>query len=175
MISPVENLALFKTDAVISVVDDDESVRSSLQRLLRSMDFTVKAFSSAREFLDQGPLDHYGCAIVDIRMPEMDGFGLQKQLLESGVKLPVIFITAYEDPGVRARAIQAGAMAFLQKPFNDPDLMEAIRLALKRSRQQMQEGIKAVSKDGQGNRKPDLSAKKHPRNSDENITATYWG
>jgi FixJ family two-component response regulator len=140
------------------------------------MDFTVKTFSSAREFLDQGPLNHYGCAIVDIRMPEMDGFGLQKQLSEFGIKLPVIFITAYEDPGVRARAIQAGAMAFLQKPFNDPDLIEAIHSALKCSRQQMQEEAQGVvRKDSQGDRIPDLSAKKQPQNSDENMTATYWG
>lgn len=175
MLSPTENFALFKTDAVISVVDDDESVRNSLQRLLRSMDFTVKVFSSAREFLDQGPLNHYGCAIVDIRMPEMDGFGLQKRLLECGAKLPLIFITAYEDPGVRARATQAGAMAFLQKPFNDPDLMEAIHSALKRSRQQMQEGVRVVGKESQKERKPDVNTERHPRSSDENITATYWG
>jgi len=175
MLSLSENLALIKTDAVISVVDDDESVRNSLQRLLRSMDFTVKTFSSAREFLDQGPLNQYGCAIVDIRMPEIDGFGLQKRLSEFGVKLPVIFITAYEDPGVRARAIQAGAMAFLQKPFNDPDLIKAIHSALKRSRQQMQNSAYTVRKDGEGNITSDLSMKEPPQNSEENITATYWG
>jgi FixJ family two-component response regulator len=128
---------MLKTDAVISVVDDDESVRNSLKRLLRSMGFEVRAFPSAFEFLRQGPLHDHGCVIVDVRMPEMNGLDLQKRLTGSGVSLPVILITAYEDPGVRAQAIQAGAVAFLQKPFSDPSLMDAINLALERSSQQI--------------------------------------
>ena len=126
-------LAMLKTNAVISVVDDDESVRNSLQRLLRSMGFEVRTFPSAMEFLRQGPLHDHGCVIADVRMPEMNGLDLQKRLLDSGVALPIIFITAYEDPGVRVQAMQAGALAFLQKPFSDPSLRDAICLALERS------------------------------------------
>ncbi len=127
---------MLKKDALISVVDDDESVRKSMQRLLKSMGFAVRTFPSGREFLHQGPLHDHGCAIVDVRMPEMNGLDLQKRLSDSGVSLPVIFITAYEDPGVRAQAMQAGAVAFLQKPFSDPFLTDAIMLALERSNQQ---------------------------------------
>ena len=128
---------MFKTDAVISVVDDDESVRKSLQRLLRSMGFKVRTYPSALDFLHQGPLYDHGCVIVDVRMPEIDGLDLQKRLAGAGVSLPVIFMTAYEDPGVRAQAMQAGALAFLQKPFSDPSLMDAICCALERSQQQI--------------------------------------
>jgi FixJ family two-component response regulator len=135
--SSQEKLTLLKTNAVISVVDDDESVRNSLKRLLRSMGFEVKTFPSAREFLHQGPLHDHGCVIADVRMPEMNGLDLQERLSDSGVSLPVIFITAYEDPGIRTRAMQAGALAFLQKPFSDPSLMDAICLALERSHQQI--------------------------------------
>lgn len=130
-----EQLTLHKTNAVISVVDDDVSVRNSLKRLLRSMGFEVKTFSSALEFLHQGPLHDGGCVIVDVRMPEMNGLDLQQRLSDAGVSLPIIFITAYEDPGVRAQAMQAGALAFLQKPFSDAKLMDFICLALESRRQ----------------------------------------
>ena len=134
--SSQEAFSQLKTNAVISVVDDDVSVRNSLRRLLRSMGFEVRTFPSAPEFLYQGPLHEHGCVIVDVRMPEMNGLDLQKRLSDSGVSLPVIFITAFEDPGIRAQAMQAGALAFLQKPFSDPSLMDALCLALERSNQQ---------------------------------------
>lgn len=128
--------AEMKKNAVISVVDDDESVRTSLKRLLRSLGFDVRTFPSAMEFLNQGPLHGHGCVIMDVRMPEVDGLDLQKRLSDSDVPLPVIFITAYEDHGARTRAMEAGAVAFLQKPFSDPFLIDAISLALERSSQQ---------------------------------------
>ena len=134
MSSP-EQLVLLKTNAVISVVDDDDSMRISLQRLLISMGFAVETFPSAREFLKQGHLHAHGCVIVDVRMPEMNGLDLQQSLSDAGIPLPVVFMTAYEDPGVRARAMQGGALAFLQKPFSDTALMDVIWLSLKRSRQ----------------------------------------
>ena len=140
-------LAMLKTNAVISIVDDDESVRNSLQRLLRSMGFEVKTFPSAIEFLHQGSLNKYGCVIADVRMPEMNGLDLQRRLLDSGVSLPIIFITAYEDPGVRVQAMQAGALAFLQKPFSDPSLTDAIRLALERSSKQTAGSEEIVRRD----------------------------
>lgn len=120
-------------EVVISVVEDDESVRSSLRRLLRSMGFQVMTFPSALEFLRLGPLQDRGCAIVDVRMPEMDGLDLQKRLLQADVGLPIIFITAYEDNGVCARAMRNGAVAFLQKPFDEASLGDAISTALCRS------------------------------------------
>lgn len=122
-------------DSVISVVDDDKSVRNSLKRLLRSMGFEVRTFASAFEFLQQGPLHDHGCAIVDVRMPGMNGLDLQKRLQESGILLPIIFITAYDDPGVCERAMQAGSVAFLQKPLSDSLLTDAIGAALERSSQ----------------------------------------
>jgi two-component system response regulator FixJ len=99
------------------------------------MGFEVRTYPCALDFLHQGALHDHGCVIMDVRMPEMNGLDLQKQLSDSGGSLPVIFITAYEDPGVRAQAMQAGAMAFLQKPFSDQALTDAICLALERSQQ----------------------------------------
>jgi len=128
---------MLKTDPVISVVDDDVSARKSLKRLLRSMGFEVKTFASALDFLQQGPLHDHGCVIVDVRMPGMSGLDLQKRLSDAGIIVPVIFITAYEDPGVRVQAMEAGAVMFLQKPFNEPLLMDGINLALERSSQQI--------------------------------------
>jgi len=124
-------------DSVISVVDDDTSVRSSLKRLLRSMGFQVRTFASAVEFLQQGPLHDHGCVIVDIRMPGMNGIDLQKKLQESRILLPIIFITAYEDPGVREQAMRAGAVAFLQKPLADSALTDAMGLALEHTSKQV--------------------------------------
>ena len=127
---------MFKNDAVISVVDDDESVRKSLQRLLRSMGYAVRTYPCALDFLHQGALHDHGCVIMDVRMPEMNGLDLQKRLSDCGVSLPVIFITAYEDPGVRAQAMQAGAVAFLQKPFSDGLLIDSIKSAFNYNSQQ---------------------------------------
>lgn len=145
--SSQEQLNQLKTNAVISVVDDDESVRNSLKRLLMSMGFEVRTFSSGVEFLHQGSFNGHGCVIVDVRMPEMTGLDLQKRLSNSGVSLPLIFITAYEDPGARAQAMQAGALAFLQKPFSDPSLRDAICLALERSNQEIS-GSKEIGSRG---------------------------
>lgn len=125
---------MLKTSAVISVVDDDESVRNSLKRLLISMGFEVRTFPSALDFLHQGPLHDHGCVIVDVRMPEMSGLDLQKQLTLSGISLPVIFITAHEDQGARTKAMGAGAVAFLQKPFSEQCLMDAISSAFEQRR-----------------------------------------
>jgi FixJ family two-component response regulator len=139
-----EQYTVLKTDPIISVVDDDVSVRNSMKRLLRSMEFEVRTFASALEFLQEGPLYHHGCVIVDVRMPGMSGLDFQKMLLECGISLPVIFITAYEDPATRTQAMQAGALAFLQKPLSDRLLADAIGLALERSSQQRSGSSKTV-------------------------------
>jgi FixJ family two-component response regulator len=116
---------LTQFEITIFIVDDDESVRRSLKRLLRSAGFNVKTFTSARDFLDHGWSDH-GLLVLDKQMPEIDGLELQKILLASGRSIPVIFITAHNDADARAMAIGAGAIAYLEKPFDDQVLLDAI-------------------------------------------------
>ena len=129
-----ERLNALKPDAIVSVVDDDASVRRSLGRLLKSMGFEVQTYSSAMEFLMNGPLHAYGCAIIDVRMPGISGLDLQKRLLADGIALPVVVISALEDTGIQAQALETGALAFLRKPFSDPSLLEALCLALEQSK-----------------------------------------
>ncbi len=136
-----ERLNTLKPNAIVSVVDDDASVRRSLGRLLKSMGFEVQTYSSAMEFLQNGPLHAYGCAVIDVRMPGMSGLDLQKQLLADGIGLPVVIISALEDNGIQSQALETGALAFLQKPFSDPSLLEALCLALEHcKRSALQDG-----------------------------------
>ena len=111
----------------IYVVDDDEPVRQALSRLLRSYGFQVMTFSSAQEFLDSVSPDAQGCLILDVKMPGMNGLELQEKLNSLGWKLPIIFITAYENPQDRKKALDNNAVAYLQKPLNDKDLLNAIQ------------------------------------------------
>jgi FixJ family two-component response regulator len=116
---------------MISIVDDDDSVRESLQRLMRSVGFAVNIFASAEEFLDSDRLRYTDCLILDVRLPGMDGLELQRHLAASHSAIPIIFITSYEDDEVRARALNTGAVDYFLKPFNDEDLLNAIDAALK--------------------------------------------
>jgi FixJ family two-component response regulator len=116
---------------MISIVDDNDSVRESLQRLMRSVGFPVNVFASAEEFLNSDRLRHTDCLILDVRLPGMDGLELQCHLATSHSEIPIIFITSYEDDEVRARALNAGALDYFLKPFNDEDLLDAIDAALK--------------------------------------------
>jgi FixJ family two-component response regulator len=115
---------------LISVIDDDESVRRTTSRLIESFGFRAAAFESAESFLSSGHLNDTSCLIVDVQMPGMNGLQLQSQLAAAGCNIPIIFITAFDDKESRRRAMQAGAVAFLGKPFNDEHLLESIRLAL---------------------------------------------
>ena len=115
---------------LISVVDDDESVRRTTTRLVESFGFRTAAFESAETFLGSGHLYDTLCLIVDVRMPGMNGLQLQSQLAAVGCSIPIIFITAHDDKESRRRAMQAGAIAFLGKPFSDEQLLQGIRLAL---------------------------------------------
>jgi FixJ family two-component response regulator len=115
---------------VISVVDDDESIRRTTTRLVESFGFRAAAFESADGFLRSGQLHDTACLIVDVQMPGMNGLQLQSHLAAAACGIPIIFITAYDDKESRWRAMQAGAIAFLGKPFNDEQLLESIRLAL---------------------------------------------
>jgi len=119
-----------KRDITIFVVDDDESVRRALERLMKSSGFKVETFGSAREFLNTGGTRRTGILVLDVRMPEMTGLELQKQLAASGAEIPVIFISAHEDSRAVEMALAAGAEAFLYKPFDDQDLLAAIDRAL---------------------------------------------
>ena len=116
---------------LISVVDDDDSVRESLGGLIRSVGFAVKVFASAEEFLNSDHLRNTDCLILDVRMPGMNGLELQRQLAASYCKIPIIFITAHGDEEVRARALNGGAVDYLLKPFSEEALLNAIDAALK--------------------------------------------
>jgi FixJ family two-component response regulator len=116
---------------LISVVDDDHSVRESLARLIRSVGFAVQVFGSAEEFLSAAPGRDADCLILDIRMPGMNGLELQRELSASDPDLPVIFITAHgSDQEVRARAFGAGAVDYLLKPLKEDEVLKAIEAAL---------------------------------------------
>jgi len=116
---------------LISIVDDDEALRTSLEDLIRSVGFRVQGFSSAEAFLRSNQVQTTDCLILDVRMPGMTGPGLQRELRFESAELPIIFITAYENPDVRAQALEAGAVAFLYKPFYEEDLLNAINAALR--------------------------------------------
>ena len=116
---------------LISVVDDDESVRESLSGLIRSVGFGAKVFASAEEFLTSNRLLDTDCLILDVRMPGMNGLELQRRLAASHTSIPVIFITAHGDEEARARALNGGAVEYLLKPFSEDALLKAIDMALK--------------------------------------------
>jgi FixJ family two-component response regulator len=119
---------------LISVIDDDESVRRTTTRLIESFGFRAAAFESAESFLSSGQLDCSLCLIVDVRMPGMNGVELQSQLAATDCRIPIIFITAYDDKESRRRAMQAGAVAFLAKPFTGEHLLQWIRSALRQEK-----------------------------------------
>jgi len=115
---------------LLSVVDDDESIRDSLPDLIKEFGFAARAFSSAEEFLASGAVAESSGLILDIAMPGMSGPELHQELKRRGEKIPVIFITGQKDEAVRARAFAQGAAGFLLKPFSDADLLAAITSAL---------------------------------------------
>jgi len=115
---------------LVSVVDDDESVRESLPDLLRELGFEARAFSSAEEFLSSDCLDQTSCLILDIAMPGMSGPELQRELKRRGQEIPIIFMTASTNKTVRPRLLERGAIECLFKPFSDTALLEAVNSAL---------------------------------------------
>src|SRR6202142_728044 len=116
---------------LVSVVDDDESVRESLPDLLREFGFAARAFSSAQEFLASDCVGQTRCLILDIAMPGMTGPGLQQELKLRRQEIPIIFITAQRDEAVRSRLIEQGAVECLFKPFSDTALLQALNVALR--------------------------------------------
>jgi len=117
---------------LIYVVDDDPSVRKALERLLRSAGYDAKSFASALEFMDFDHPDLPGCLVLDIRMPKLSGLELQDRMAEKGIFIPIIFITGHGTVPDSVRALKAGAMDFLQKPFKDGELLDAVSLAVKK-------------------------------------------
>ena len=119
------------TPPLISVVDDDESVRESLPDLLREFGFAAEAFSSAEEFLASDCLGRTRCLVLDVTMPGMSGPDLQQELTRRRREIPIVFITAHRDEGVRPRLLERGAAECLFKPFSDTALLEALNAALR--------------------------------------------
>ncbi len=115
---------------LLCVVDDDESVRESLPDLIKEFGFAARAFSSAEEFLSSGVVDETSCLILDIAMPGMGGLELREELKRRGREIPIIFITGQRDETVRTRVLRQRVAGFLLKPFNDTDLLAAIKAAL---------------------------------------------
>ena len=115
---------------LVSVVDDDESLRRSLRNLLGSVGFRVETFASAEAFLQSVHQQQTGCLVLDLRMPGMDGLGLLRYLSGTGSRIPTVILTAHGDDEARQRSMQAGAVAFLSKPFNGNALLAAVRAAL---------------------------------------------
>lgn len=116
--------------ALISIVDDDESVREALKSLIDSVGLHAEVFASAEEFLHSESLAKTDCLIADVRMPGMDGLELQERLTASNSPIPIIFISAHDDGDARARGLRAGAVDFLQKPFSEDSLLRAISISL---------------------------------------------
>ena len=115
----------------VAVVDDDQSVRESLPDLLREFGFAAQAFSSAAEFLESGCVENVSCLILDVAMPGMTGIELQRELKQRGTGIPIIFITARRDDGIRPLVIEEGAVECLYKPFSDTSLLQALNSAIR--------------------------------------------
>jgi FixJ family two-component response regulator len=128
---PRRRTAAVATSSNISIVDDDESVRESLASLLRSVGFEVRAFASAQDFLTSGQPHATGCLLLDVRMPGMSGLELQERLAAADVRVPIVFLTAHGDEEARARALRAGAIEFLTKPFSEKALLDSVHAALR--------------------------------------------
>jgi len=116
----------------VFVVDDDQSVRTAIARLLRSTGLDVVVFGSAEEFLSEPPPEHPSCVVLDVRLPGVSGLDLQEELGQSRRELPIIFITGHGNVPITVRAMKAGAFDFLEKPFDDQALLDAVQWALER-------------------------------------------
>ena len=123
-----------QAEAMVFVIDDDESIREALHSLIRSVGLSVATFSSAHEFLQSERPDVPACLILDVRMPGLSGLDLQRDLSQGNIHIPIIFITGHGDIPMSVRAMKAGAVEFLTKPFRDQDLLDAIQQALDRDR-----------------------------------------
>jgi FixJ family two-component response regulator len=131
-------------EPVILVVDDDPSLRQALSSLLRSVGLRVEVFGSAPELLETPLPDAACCLVLDIRLPKRSGLDFQSELIKANIRIPIIFITAHGDVPMSVRAMKAGAVDFLSKPFRDQDLLDAVAIAIERDRKR-REGEKGVA------------------------------
>jgi FixJ family two-component response regulator len=126
---------------IIFVIDDDPSVRDALDSLFRSIAMSVRSFGTTEEFLRTKRPDVPGCIVLDVRLPGLSGLEFQRELVKSSINLPVIFITGHGDVPMSVRAIKAGAIEFLTKPFRDQDLLDAVHIGIERDRLQRQAAV----------------------------------
>jgi FixJ family two-component response regulator len=126
-------------DSIVFVVDDDSSVREALTDLLASVGLLVEAFKSAREFLEYKRPDAPACLVLDVRLPDLSGLDLQRELVRTEAPIPIIFITGHGDIPMSVRAIKEGAVEFLTKPFRDQDLLDAVQHAVETDRTERKE------------------------------------
>ena len=125
---------------VVFVVDDDPSVRSSLKFLLSTVGLQVESFDSADAFLHNHLPDRTSCLVLDVRLPGLSGLDFQRELTARNISIPIVFLTGHGDIPMSVRAMKAGAVEFLTKPFRDQDLLDAVRIALERDRARREEG-----------------------------------
>jgi FixJ family two-component response regulator len=123
-----------RVDQVVFVIDDDPSVRGAIERLVKAVGFRVATFESGQEFLESKLPEVPSCVVLDVRLPGFSGLDLQRQMTESGIRVPIIFITGHGDIPMSVQAMKAGAVEFLTKPFRDQDLLDAIGQAIERDR-----------------------------------------
>ena len=119
-------------EPVVVVIDDDASVRAALKELIESVRLEVKSYASGRAFLEDGIPDDTSCLVLDVRLPEMSGIKVQEELAKAGVNTPIVFVTGHGDVATAVRAMKAGAIDFLTKPFRNQDLVDAVFAALER-------------------------------------------
>lgn len=143
---------------VVCVVDDEPSVRKSLGRLLKAAGYRVEVFDSARAFLERGSKDEVGCLVLDMQMPEVNGLELQQALVDTDRPVSIVFITGHGDIPTSVRAMKAGAIDFLSKPFDEKDLLEAIDRALEKT--ERESGDRAAAREAR-NRISTLTPREH--------------
>jgi FixJ family two-component response regulator len=125
-------MVMTQEEAIIAIVDDDAAIREGLSSLIRSVGLRVETFGSATEFLQSWNADAHGCIVLDVRLPGLSGLDLQRELADANIHTPIIFITGHGDIPMTVRAMKAGAVEFLTKPFREQDLLDAIQQALER-------------------------------------------
>jgi len=134
---------------LVFVIDDDASMREAISRLLHAIGLTVRTFGSAREFLGTRLPDIPACVVLDVRLPDLSGLDLQREMVERGIHVPIIFITGHGDIQMSVQAMKAGAVEFLTKPFRDQELIDAVRSGIHRDREGRKERTElAVLREG---------------------------
>ena len=124
---------------IVFIIDDDRGMRQSIQDLVESVGLRAESFATGGEFLERKRTNDPSCLVLDVRLPQISGLDFQRQLAESGMKIPIIFVTAHGDVPMSVRALKSGAVEFLTKPFRDQDLLDAIQQALQRDRAEQEQ------------------------------------